>query len=218
MGRKKIVLSDEHYALLGQIYDSELAAIAGVSAPTIQKIRSKAGIPRCSPKFNKDHFRRKIQKKYPGMYEMLGNKSDSLIASKYSISRERVRQYRSVFNIDKSAPNILSRLSDTDCAYLLDNLGKVSDNELCKIAGVSGTAVRTLRIQYGIPAYKSEECKRRQSAIDSVIHRLGVDSDNSIAIDINVPTETVRRRRIKLGIKAVPTRRWDYAGWKKEAG
>ena len=86
------------------------------------------------------------------------------------------------------------------------------------MAGVSSTAVRTLRIQYGIPAYKSEECKRRQSAIDSVIHRLGVDSDNSIAIDINVPTETVRRRRIKLGIKAIPTRRWDCAGWKKKAG
>jgi len=218
MGRNKTVLSDEHRALLGQIYDCELAAIAGVSVSTIGKIRAEAGIPRCSPKFNKDHFRRKIQKKYPGMYEMLGNKTDALIGNKYSISRERVRQYRNVFNIDKPGKNVLSRLSNIDCTYVLDNLGKVSDKELSKISGVSCGAVRNLRLKYNIPAYKSQEQKRRMSTIDSVIDRLGVDSDRSIAIDINVPTGVIRRRRIKLGIKAVPTQRWDYAGWKEQAG
>ena len=218
MGRKKIVLSDEHYALLGQIYDSELASIAGVSAVTIQRIRRRLRIPRCSPSNNKDHCRRTLRKKYPGMYEMLGNKNDSLIADKYSISRERVRQYRAALEIEKPNSGILYRLDDDDSKFILNNLGKISDAELSRTVGISASAISKLRKKYNIPAHKSQEHKRRISAIASVIDRLGVDSDHSIAMDINVPTEFVRRRRIKLGIKPVPTRRWDYAGWKRQAG
>lgn len=214
-GPKRTKLSCEHESLLGHMTDTQLASISGVTATTIGKIRKERGIKRYSivqgrPASERAvYYRRLLHKKYPGMFEMLGNKSDAFIGDKYGLSRERVRQYRVSFGVAKcSNKGLLACLTDDDVHYVLNNAGKMTDIELASAIGVSNSTIANVRKKFNIPNKRTQTIARNNAAIESIIHRLGVDSDNLLSRELGIPVNTIRAKRIKLGIQAIHTNRW----------
>lgn len=213
-GRKRITISDKHLSLLGQMPDWSLASIAGVSPGTIARIRKERDIPLYRKLKGKTaegratYFRRRLHQSHPGMFEMLGNKSDAFIGDAYGLSRERIRQYRSAMGIDKCKKGFLGSLSDIDMKYFLNNAGVVSDAELANAFSVSVGSICRAREQYGIQSKKENDTEANTSKLENIISRLGVDSDRLIAREVGVSSSHVARYRNRLGIKAIRTGRW----------
>ena len=214
-GPKLIALCFEHESLLGQMTDAELASIVRCNPTTIGKIRRERGIKRYSILQGRTkqerivYYRRSLHKKYPGMFEMLGNKSDAFIGDTYGLSRERIRQYRVSLGISKcSNKGVLASLTDDDVHYVLNNAGNMTDRELAVTIGVSNSTIGNIRKQFNIPNKRTQSIARNNAVIESIIHRLGVDSDNLLSKEFGIPANTIRMNRIKLGIKAIHTNRW----------
>ena len=89
------------------------------------------------------------------------------------------------------------------------NLGKIRDDKLAKSYGVSKSFVAKIRNELGIDfQWKSRRTGPKSPQLDKVkkySYLLGKYSDRSIADNLNVHKETVRRCRVQLGIRAHPS-------------
>lgn len=88
-------------------------------------------------------------------------------------------------------------------AYV-DQLGKRPDSAIAKDAGVSARTVASFRTRKGIDAYSGKRTRgKRSSKVEPFDHLLGNIPDREIADRAKVSLNTVRNRRVSLGIKAL---------------
>mgnify|MGYP003627627315 FL=1 len=194
-------LTQQYIDLLGKMKDTQISRLSGVSYGRVCAIRNEKGIPRYRIPRDFERNITDLEPKYPGIGRRLGHDTDASIARDYSISRERVRQFRVSLGISKAEiKNEIETLSRVDRKYLDDNLGFINDRKLgeeLKIPGVLVGRYRRIRKVNSVG-------KNKRELVLGQKHRMGIDSDAVIARHLNVYTNMVRTIRLELGIKANP--------------
>jgi len=202
-------LPEEYMQLLGKMKDTQISRLSGVPYAKVSMIRRAKGIAIYRTPPDSDRKIADIDSRYPGIGDRLGQETDAGIARSYNISRERVRQFRKMFDISRSdygRVGSVAALSDVDKEYLIKNLGIITDADLSKQLGINASVIYTYRKSLGID---SALTKKRKLVVENK-HRLGVDSDHMIARELGVTPAMIRNTRIKFGIKPNPkyNRRW----------
>jgi DNA-binding CsgD family transcriptional regulator len=194
-------LVDKTRSLLGKEPDAVIAVHFGVAPITIRKIREKLGIPKykklsvepqkgVNEKESKDLLRReRFEEKYPGLLERLGQEKDSNISRDFGLSRERVRQIRSSFGIQKSQ---LWRFEEAS-----ELLGKTPDSIIARKFRVSPSTVGRYRRIKGIPTKNKKDYGK---ILETVKDQIGKVSDRKIAKTLGIPFYQVYLFRNKMGI------------------
>tara|TARA_R100001015_G_scaffold18875_3_gene13340 strand:+ start:884 stop:1777 length:894 start_codon:yes stop_codon:yes gene_type:complete len=217
--------TEEMLVKLGSKSDTVLAKELGISKATVSKKRNAIGIPvfKAPKDYLKGRHRGRPvvhpEERYPGITDQLKTKTNIVVAEMYGLSRERIRQIREQLGIEKIPNVVINRLSDEDKEYLIENLGKVSDNALGNQLNVGAAVIGSFRRSIDKESFRSLQVKERRAALDSVKDRIGVDSDRSIAVSLGWPAHSgasyVQRYRIENNISANPERktrwnRWDH--------
>lgn len=172
--------------LLGTMSDIEVAAAVGAVPSTVASWRRRLDIPKPA---RRGRVSDDPEVRYPGITARLGVDPDNQIAADYGISRERVRQFRSRFNIPRNTPK-LELPSD---GYAM--LGRTPDAHIAEFLDLPLWFVRRERVRANIPVSTSVDFYER--VVGGVRDRVGVDSDRAIAHDLNIPVAQVvayRRR------------------------
>lgn len=182
-------------ALMPQCTDAEIATNLQISPSRVFSWRTECRIKyqgqkeAAAPPQQITHF----EAKYPGLHADLGRTPDAELGRRYGISRERVRQFRSMLGIAQasSAPPLRSQLPDS----VKSQLGSRPDKQLAREIGVDAHHIRRLRCELGIPAHSPYA-----GVQDQLAHLFGKVSDIQIAREYGVPAQTVRSWRQKAGI------------------
>lgn len=166
---------------LGEMSDAEIARQLDVSRERVRQMRAKRGIPR-------------YVEPDPEWISELGTRSDTEIAQEYDISRSVVGRYRNALGI----PPVPTRWDDEV------QLGKVSDSVLAEKHGVHVASVAQARWTRGIPAFHPGMGSPKKRDIDwDKEKRLGKVADEVLAEKHGVSIDSVRKARIKRGIRFV---------------
>ena len=176
---------DRARPMFGVLSDGEIAAIVGAAIPTVASWRRRLGIAK---PVRKGRVQDDPEVRYHGITARLGVESDRHIADDYGISRERVRQFRARFGIPRTG----SPVDMPPDGYAM--LGKVPDSHIAEFLDIPTGFVRRERVRACIPAATTVDFYER--VIGDVRDRVGVDSDRSIAQDLNIPAaQLVNYRR-----------------------
>ena len=228
----------EHIKLIGQYSDHKVADMLGLSFATIYNKRRSLGIISAKQrelaerrkyveefgKESKEHIALKrsnssVLKKYPNIASELATKNNTVVAEIYGISRERSRQIRNMLEIPRPDGSGCYGLSDVDQKYLQENAGKMSDQELAGILGMSPSTLCNYRKRNKIESHLVWKSKKRKAILDSNLHRIGKQSDRSLSIELGIHERYIFAYRKENNIPRNPNRktRWDHAGVDVEA-
>lgn len=136
----------------------------------------------------------------------LGIKSDTEIARRLGVTRNRVAKARKERGIECSPRSKIYAHKGID--WDRQPIGEEPDNAIAKRLGVSSVTVLNARRRRDIPAFVPEKTKAREKVrkpdIDWDGQPLGVQSDRAIARHMNTPIGSVRRARVARGIEPAP--------------
>ena len=180
---------DRARPMFGVLSDGEIATIVGAAVPTVASWRRRLGIAK---PVRKGRVQDDPEVRYHGITARLGVDSDRHIADDYGISRERVRQFRVRFGIPRTG----SPVDMPPDGYAM--LGKVPDSHIAEFLDIPVGFVRRERVRAGIVAATHVDFYER--VIGDVRDRVGVDSDRSIAQDLNIPVAQLVNYRRRHGI------------------
>ena len=146
-----------------------------------------------TPEERTEAYRRKIEKRCPGMIERLGVDSDLNISLDYNVSRQRVHQIRQRLGIECSfKPFVFPEEA-------APSLGTMSDKALAERLETTPYNIRIEREKRGIPVF--EYVPQNEEKIKAVAHLVGVISDPKVAKMIGVPPQAIYNYRQKYGIE-----------------
>jgi hypothetical protein len=179
--------------LLGKFSDDEVALRIGYSRTIVQAERVRRGIPPFAPR-SRPHAWTERE------VALLGTASDAAVAAEIGVSRPVVTMKRRILGIPSfNAPPHDAHTVTWNAAEEA-MLGKVSDAELAEILGRSRVAVYLRRRMLGIRSSKPGPIKIRWTK--RRLARLGKDTDDAVALELEVHSSSVQRKRLELGIAA----------------
>ena len=129
----------------------------------------------------------------------LGIASDSDLAFKYHLSRERIRQIRKEYRIEAN-PYAHLQLSRTVGDMILKDLPSLDNDSVMQKYKLPLTTINTFREKFNIPVKVSKETAERDKKLRDMIPALGTASDYAVAIKFGVHHAVVRYHRICKGI------------------
>lgn len=104
----KLSLTDEQIIKLGKVPDRVIAEELGVSIQVVYAERTSRHILPCG-KHSEIAYKKLSMSSHQTLITELGRERDSILARKYGISREYVRQLRNRYNIPKYSIFIANR-------------------------------------------------------------------------------------------------------------
>jgi hypothetical protein len=200
--RGRVSLERQHPGLtsmLGVKTDSFVAQQYGLSRQRINQIRKGLGIDASQPPLNMT----------PQMESLLGTASDSVLAARWGVSTHTVCRLRTKLGIA-----CWSRTDEIDRALepYLDDIGRISDPKIARMAGVSAKAVFGYRRRHGIktevlsPAHP--DFKPLDKGLIATLYREGY-SDEEIAARVGSTKRsiaTIRSRSRLVSRKGRPAK------------
>jgi hypothetical protein len=120
---------------------------------------------------------------------LLGKVKDAELARKFGVSRERIRQYRTKYNVEK-CPKQHREWSKEE----IQLLGTVTDREVSEICHIAISEVSRKRNELGIKPFCLFSWDKKSIAL------LGTMSDAELAKKLNTKTNTVYYKRTTLNI------------------
>lgn len=203
MAKERIELDPKVIELLGTRPDSELAAMAGVSAWKIQNERDARGIP--SYRSTLVPAPKKVKEpRFPPIDEetlaLLGTLPDVYIEEMTGYTRARLGRMRRKLGIPKC--NERPKQAPELPRNVIAKMGTMSDRELAKKSGFTLRQIRHAREKRGIPA-----SWWHPELPEEVIALLGTKSDRQIAKQYGVTTFRVFNARRKRNIPAYTSKK-----------
>jgi len=196
---QKFPWTPELLALLGGAPDHVVAERLGLAVVTVAEERRRRGIAPCRTK-------REAIEWTPEMLAALGTDSDAQVGAMLGIPWHCVYRKRTILNIPAFHPRPRShpqghRWSAEELALL----GKMSDDQVAGIVGLSTTSVHRKRLQLEIPPFKPAA-----PAVDwneARIALLGTETDEGVAARLGISRTTVKKHRSRRRIAASRERR-----------
>lgn len=189
----------ELLALLGKRPDREVAARAGVAVNTVVGERRRRGI---EPFLS-------MRPRVVWTAEMiasLGTDTDPSVAASLGIPRHCVQRKRSLLGIPAYHPwRASGNMGHPWSPEELSLLGRMSDGDVGREIGLSGSAVYWKRRRLGIPAF--QPAPRAVDWTEEKLALLGTVYDEEAAERLGVAVGTVGRHRQRLGIPSYRDRR-----------
>ena len=195
-GRNKIPLPEGVEELLGKRGDSEIASLGGVHYLTARKWRIERGIEPPETRGSPLEYLERLEKRYPGITEKLGKLSDAEVGRMYSLSREYIRQFRTVLEL----PTYSSTQREERDKDVLPLLGVIPLTEIAERTGIGFQTLNNLRKKNQIPECLSEGKLESARKLKSIEHRLGKESDIKLEREAGISRNILGRYRNSLGI------------------
>jgi hypothetical protein len=182
-------------SLLGTISDGELARRIGIQTSAVFLKRSSMGIAPSRP-FSS-------LKWTPRELALLGKHSDEKVARMLKTTRKSVINKRLAMGIECHAKS--SKFWHTWTDREIAMLGKQIDREVAQKIGISTMCVTMKRQQMHIPSFRKRKITNRpsRSLVDwtpAETALLGTMTDSDVAERLDLGANTVRLKRISLGI------------------
>jgi transposase-like protein len=144
-----------------------------------------------SRKPSNEEYRALLERKHPGISDLLGAVTDADIARTYRISRQRAHQFRTRLGIPSAFPSPFVPTKEQ-----VSLLGTKSDLELSREWGVSATTVWRVRASHGIPPRP----RNKDKLLEPFVNEAGKVSDSTLAEKAGVSTQAIFRFRKRKGI------------------
>ncbi|MGL5019694.1 MAG: hypothetical protein ACRDBP_16285 [Luteolibacter sp.] len=189
----------EHDAMLGVKFDSEIAALLGVSKKTVAARRAALGIPRQRGSGSKKggHIPRTPEEIWTAdAIAKLGTTSDSTLAAILRIHSFDIRARREELGIPRWVVRHPYKREWT--ADELALIGNMTDTAIAKKLGISRAQVEVRRKSMGLPRHIPEKPERIWPPEHDAM--LGVKTDSEVAALLGIPRRVVETRRNKLQI------------------
>lgn len=135
-----------------------------------------------------------LRAKHPGLIEMLDVTNNTEVARKYGFSRERIRQFREILDID------LFIKEPKDWSEIDPLLGVLTDVELANRFGVSHMAISGRRRDTGIPSVGESRREEAWDKLESIQHLIGKQSDLSLCKKYKLKPLHMQQYREEKGI------------------
>lgn len=185
--------------MIGVKFDSELAALLGVTTGTVAARRAALGIPRQRGSGSKKggHVPRKPEEIWtPDAIAKLGTISDSMLAAILRVNSFEVRARREALGVPRRVlrhPHTREWTADE-----LALIGSMTDTDIAKKLGISRAQVEVRRKTMGIPRHIPKKPERVWLPEHDAM--LGVKTDSEAAALLGTTRRIVEVRRNKLGI------------------
>lgn len=172
-----------------------------------------------------EDYRKYIEQKYPGLIDSFAKKKNrEEIAQFFNVKKDALRyiQKKLGFRTKKSKYTKEKFREETEKRYpgMVAKMGVISDAQIAKEYKITRAYVGYQRKRCGIqacptPAKKivavpaeekkdtslKQKIERNRILLDGIEHRLGVETDASLAREIGVSVRVVYDRRTRLGIQ-----------------
>ena len=140
----------------------------------------------------------------PDLLADLGTAIDLEIANRYGTTKSTITKKRLALGIPPYKDPNSSRTRGLYTPDVIATFGTDTDRAIAKKLGVSKEAVKKKRQRAGIPQHTGTESQSIDALFTpEVIELLGVLSDCKIADQLGCDSESVRARRVALGIEPV---------------
>ena len=190
----RFVWPEELVRLFGRMSDRRLARMAKVSVETVTSERRRLGIAPYRP-------RRQSTEWTSDMIARLGCDSDYNVARALALPRNSVRRKRRALGIPAYLPPPHDRFSGFAwTAEDLALLGKLPDQKVADLLGISATVVNRKRLELKIPATSPAAPAIRWT--DEMLACLGHIADVEVAKRFGISIAAVKRKRERLGVPA----------------
>lgn len=184
-------------ARFGKEPDVVIAKSIGACFLTVRRWREQRGI-QDPPRKNRvgqmshEQFLAHLDKRHPGMQELLGKESDESVGDKYGLVRARIQQLRLRIGAASHQESEQERREKA----ITPLLATLSDKEIANQVDVPQHTVRKFRKKAGIPEHLSEY----DAKVLAQVQLLGTMSDKKAAKMIGVPHGVIFRHRHARGI------------------
>jgi transcriptional regulator with XRE-family HTH domain len=151
------------------------------------------GRPEPTPRSRVREYREKVEAKYPGMLEMLGDSTDQVVGDEYGLSRQRIQQIRKKLGIEACQTPFLPTSEQ------IALLGTRTDRDLAAEWRVSSNTVSRIRRDRNISAWTP--WVEYEKALEPHLDKIGKISDPKVAKIAGVTVRVVYEYRHRKGIK-----------------
>ncbi len=144
-----------------------------------------------------------LERKYPGISELLGKISDTQIGDKFGITKQAVSLHRKRHKIPSATIHRREQILATELPNLL---GQYSDSVLADQFQISRTLVAALRKNKQISSPEERRKLNFEQIKEEIVPYLGTVHDSFLAEMFEVSVQAVKVWRTKRGIK--PFQKW----------
>lgn len=195
---RKLQLNEEGRAFAASNPVRVSAKAFNISQPTVSRMLREENIQPQFPTWrqNPGEF---IKQKYPGLKEKLGTEVDNVLAAEYNLSRERIRQFRSEFDVPRAnvPPN-------TTYIEVYKDIGFISDEAIADKHGISLSQVKKY-----LQSARLRRIKEKRQLVLQLKNKLGKVPDTVLAKQTGLNYQFINRVRNDLGIAPMTRRKID---------